>query len=84
MGLEMYDSVFNGDGIDEIISKVSFTSLYLSLLYIVFQGIPFETIVNKRSQPPKVEDMTETKDKNSIFMFKVKFSYHKMNCLLLE
>ena len=55
------------------------------LLYILFQGIPFETIVSKSSEPPQVKDMEEEiQNKNSIFMIKVSLVNIKLILYLLK
>jgi hypothetical protein len=65
------DAFINEDRPIDKILKVNITSRCLCLPYIAFQGIPFETIISKCLQPPKVKDMAEVHDKNAIFMIKV-------------
>ncbi len=79
----MYKFFISDDGAVETILKVRFTRLCLSLLCIVFQGIPFEAIVKKYPNPPTVKDIEAFQDKNSIFMIKVNLIIVKLHDYLL-
>jgi hypothetical protein len=74
----MHNHFINEGGTGGMIHKVRCTRHCLYLLYIVHQGMPFETAVNKYHQPPTVKDMGELQDQNSIFMIRVSLIIMKL------
>lgn len=70
---EIYDPCLDGEEPDEIISEVGFTICYSSCLNTLFQGTPFDTIVNICPQPPSRKNMEQIRNKNCIFMISVSF-----------
>jgi len=79
----MYNAFINGDGSIEMILKVRFARFCLFSIYIVYQGIPFETIITKHPLPPTARDMEKFQDKNAIFMIKVSLIIIKRHNYLL-
>ena len=67
--VEMHDPSFDIEGSDEIITQVSSKIHYFFFyIYIVCQGVSFETIINICPHPPHVKDMEQVQNDKSIFM----------------
>jgi hypothetical protein len=78
------DAFNNGGRPDDVILKVSSETLPIRLLHVTFQGASFENIVSKYLDPPKVKDMKNNDDKNSIFMIKVNLNFFKTNVFIVR